>query len=302
MSEKIKVTIDIFSGRENPVIEFTGKQLQELKERLEPIGKVDLQSISAPLSTLGYRGLIIEQDGQIIPELPKKFRLLQGHSLTNSIAYMAKDDCIEDFICESASEKFPLDELHRFKELTDFRNIWDWDCIRYPWMPRCRGGFEIPPIKQVKCKCGPVYEPQWWNVPTIQPFNNCYNYATNLRTNTFAQPGQAAGAKYPSPIDCTGVKNGAIADKLENYDLDDMKCPKEGHLVALVVAPGWDYHWYRKGRDGYWTHKPGRTPVTNVDDNQALITDPRTANRGMYTEFCGFMIVKHGHIMIGRKP
>ena len=63
-------------------------------------------------------------------------------------------------------------------------------------------------------------------------------------------------------------------------------------------APGWDFHWYRKGRNGYWTHKPGGTPVTNLDNSAHLIPDPRTANRGPYTDFCTFMVVMHGHIKI----
>ena len=34
-----------------------------------------------------------------------------------------------------------------------------------------------------------------------------------------------------------------------------------------VMAPGVDYHWYRLGNDGYWSHKPGVTPATDVDDS-----------------------------------
>ena len=52
------------------------------------------------------------------------------------------------------------------------------------------------------------------------------------------------------------------------------------------------------GRDGLWTHKPGGNPVTNVDDSDNLITDPRNADRGPYTDFCSFMIVMNGHIKI----
>ncbi len=76
------------------------------------------------------------------------------------------------------------------------------------------------------------------------------------------------------------------------------KCPGEGHLVALVIAPGWDFPWYRKGRNGLWTHKPGGTPVTNLDNSGVTIPDPRTADRGPYTQFCTFMVVMHGHIKI----
>ncbi len=57
-------------------------------------------------------------------------------------------------------------------------------------------------------------------------------------------------------------------------------------------------NWYRKGRNGLWTHKPGGTQATNLDNSMNLITDPRTADRGGYTDFCTFMIVVHGHVKI----
>jgi hypothetical protein len=78
----------------------------------------------------------------------------------------------------------------------------------------------------------------------------------------------------------------------------DNHCCGDGHLVALVVGQHWDFHWYRKGRDGWWSHKPGRTAVTDLENWNQLIADPRQANRGNYTDFCTFMVVKHGHIRI----
>ncbi len=66
----------------------------------------------------------------------------------------------------------------------------------------------------------------------------------------------------------------------------------------LVIWPGVDFHWYRKGRNGYWSHKPGGTPATNIDNSGHFIPDPRTADRGGYTDFCTFMVVMHGHIKL----
>ena len=59
-------------------------------------------------------------------------------------------------------------------------------------------------------------------------------------------------------------------------------------LMALVIAPGWDYHWYRHQRGGFWGHKPGGTAARNVDNGNVLIVNPETCNRGPYTEFCGY--------------
>ena len=97
------------------------------------------------------------------------------------------------------------------------------------------------------CPCGPLYEPGWWNVPARQPYNNCYNYGTNVRTNTFAQPGRAAGADVLVPHLRVRRRPAAIADELIDSPGADNKCPNEGHLVALVVAPGWDYHLVPEG-------------------------------------------------------
>jgi hypothetical protein len=99
-------------------------------------------------------------------------------------------------------------------------------------------------------------------------------------------------------LTCASVRPAAVADGLIARPSANNRCPGEGHLVALVIAPGIDFHWYRKGRNGYWSHKPGSTPVINLDNSNHLIPDPRTADRGMYTQFCTFMVVMHGHIKI----
>ena len=112
--------------------------------------------------------------------------------------------------------------------------------------------------------------------------------------------GFAAGQQYASVL-CSDVIPAAVLDGLIDNPNADNKCPKEGHLVALVSAPppGWhDYHWYRKGRNGRWTHKPGPGAATNLDNSANLISDPRTADRGLYVDFCTFMTVMHGHTKI----
>ena len=65
-----------------------------------------------------------------------------------------------------------------------------------------------------------------------------------------------------------------------------------------MVGRDFDFHWYRKGRNGYWTHKPGGTEVTDVDNSGDPIADPRNADRDGYTSFCTFMVVMHGHVKI----
>jgi hypothetical protein len=290
----VTVTIDVFSGRPNPSVVVDGPEERELLERLRPAREAR-RSEAAPFdeSALGYRGIIIHAVGRRPRGVPADLRVVNRLALGEQGAYGIADEAFEDFVCGSTGPFRPVfgddPKLPGFlrKELRRVRDHWGtW--TRPPHI--------VWPVRPV-CPCGPLYEPAWWNVPARQPFNNCYNYGTNVRTNTYAQPGLAAGAMYAS-LTCPAVKTAAVADELIDDPGADNKCPKEGHLVALVVAPGWDFHWYRKGRNGRWSHKPGGTPVTNLDNSSAIITDPRTADRGPYTDFCTFMVVMHGHVRI----
>jgi len=142
----------------------------------------------------------------------------------------------------------------------------------------------------------PPYSPGYWNdAGLIQSWNNCYNYGNNKRTDTYAQPGRAAGAQYPRPITCNGVYNAAIDDGLDMVQASG-DCPsgyfKKTDKLALVVAPGSsfnDFHWYRLGTDGKWSHKPGGGRATDLDNSGNPISNPQTANRGLYTDFCGYL-------------
>ncbi|HEX8918556.1 MAG TPA: peptidoglycan-binding domain-containing protein [Chloroflexota bacterium] len=135
--------------------------------------------------------------------------------------------------------------------------------------------------------CTPSFTPADWNDGgTVQRNNNCYNYSSDIRTDTFAQPGRGSGHPF-STLDCSSVGAGAQADGLTPVSCDQPDCPKCGHRMALVIWPGQDFHWYRRDIDGTWSHKPGQTRARNVDNSGRSITDPRTADRGPYTDFCG---------------
>jgi hypothetical protein len=288
----LRITIDVYSGRPNPVLTLEGPEEEEALERLRPGEKVAARAMPPlPESVLGYRGMVVEVIGKAARGLPKRFRVANGDLIGPRLSARASDPRFEDFICGSTGpirflpepeklSKFLLVEIERLGELRR-----KWKTIKPKWP------------KRVSCRCAPLYEPAWWNVPAIQPHNNCYNYGTDYRTNTFAQPGRAAGAIWTS-LTCAGVLPAAVADALIDKPGANNKCPPEGHLVALVIAPGIDYHWFRKGRNGYWSHKPGSTPVTNLDNGGVTIPDPRTADRGIYTQFCTFMVVMHGHVRI----
>jgi hypothetical protein len=120
----------------------------------------------------------------------------------------------------------------------------------------------------------------------IQGCNNCYNYGCDKRTDNYAQPG---GGLSMSQMNCGDATSGALADGLRPCTTGH--CHPCHHRVALVIAPGDDYHWYRQGPDGMWSHKRGCAAAKNVDESNNPIADPSTADRGPYTDFCGYFCV-----------
>jgi hypothetical protein len=128
------------------------------------------------------------------------------------------------------------------------------------------------------------YNPGFWNTPTVQPHNNCYNYAMNFRSDTFAQPGTISG--HPNSVmQCANVAAAA------NFDGCKATCSGPNKNVALVIWPGRDYHWYRYHSNGFWGHKPGGTPARNTDNRGRVIggsLNPQNCDRGPYTIFCGY--------------
>jgi hypothetical protein len=293
----LRVTFDIFSGRPNPVVDLDAADSARLLARLQPAANLRGANAVPPReSILGYRGLIVEQVGRASSKLPQKSRVVNGRLFAPKTAWRLRSADVEDFIlglpAVARSKAFPKDLIALLRnQAAPTNGTIGSDSI-------FSSSFEAP-VK--KCPCAPLYEPDWWNSPDnswqIMVYNNCYNYACNYRTDTFAQPGRASGQMYEA-LTCAAVKPAALRDDLMEYGSKTIRCPKEGTLVSLVIFPGGDFHWYRMGRDGLWTHKPGGTPVTNLDNSGNLITDPRNADRGPYTDFCSFMIVMHGHIKI----
>ena len=149
----------------------------------------------------------------------------------------------------------------------------------------------------------PPYGPSFWNSSSRQYYNNCYNYSTNVATNTFAQPGAAfAGNRNhitSANMNCPAVTWFAALDGTVGYaegqsslrfmgNTDPGTCALGGTKVALVIDPGYDYHWYRLDSNNRWSHKRGQTQAKDRDESGHYIYNPETANRAGYTEFCGY--------------
>ncbi|PKK84761.1 MAG: hypothetical protein CVT49_00995 [candidate division Zixibacteria bacterium HGW-Zixibacteria-1] len=150
----------------------------------------------------------------------------------------------------------------------------------------------------------PPYEPAYWNDAATVTCNNCYNYGCNIKTNTYAQPGYAHGASHSTT--CPTVTSAAQADGLMVTNIDKA-CRDCYHIVALVIAPNQDYHWYRLDDNGRWSHKMGPYPASDRDGTGNLITNPETADRKVYNGpdivrdysiFCGYFCVDKNNVVI----
>ncbi|WDV44354.1 hypothetical protein PV797_12540 [Clostridiaceae bacterium M8S5] len=139
------------------------------------------------------------------------------------------------------------------------------------------------------------YNPSIWN--NKAGFNNCYQYAvlkSCCREEFYPlQPGDISGD--PLTILSKSAIIIAVKKDLEGdiYETTKYAIPTNGYRkVALVIAPDRDYHWYEQNSDGYWSHKPGIAEVTNLDDSGNVISDPETCDRGDYTIFAGWFMVR----------
>lgn len=138
-----------------------------------------------------------------------------------------------------------------------------------------------------------------------QPNNNCYNYACNIATNSFAIPGRKRLVRLipaHKSISAAGVIAAAKADGLIEIGRDPMKLAEalrilanerrrgrlqDGHLVALLISKAdskihWkgDFHFVRcdsiSGRS--WSQKDGPDQVTDFDFAGKKISNPSISN------------------------
>lgn len=304
----IKVTVDLFSGRPNPAWIINDKRGDEL---LKKIAK-NRQIISRPdggYDGLGFRGITIEMLGdEKEGKMPSVFTIANGISKDQKTSIQLAREIVDQM---PGYEKFNMD-VHKLTPINkEMQKIIMGGIDSYEKdLEKIRKYIKIKPVqirssairvtvKDSDCKSCKYEEskfnPDFWNAdPNVRIHNNCYNYGRNWKTNTFAQPGRFSGITLSlSQMACADVKAAAMQDGLvERCNcLPQSEYPRR--LMALVIAPGRDYHWYRKQKNGFWGHKPGGTNARNIDNSSVLVTDPRTCDRGAgtslnYTDFCGF--------------
>lgn len=150
-----------------------------------------------------------------------------------------------------------------------------------------------------------------YNSSAYQQNNNCYTYALTYYFNPvtgykYATKGQNPGQMSGNSIGISDLVNAtttktkfeAAMTKDFNYfggkwnEISASDQPQPGYFkVALVLAPGEDYHWYRQLSNGTWAHKPGNTKAVDYDSSNYLIYQPQSCARNHlynYTEFIAF--------------
>jgi hypothetical protein len=151
----LRITIDVFSGRPNPVVEVSGSQAKEVLERIKPEGalsKREVDFLTRP--HLGYRGLIFEQIGVQTRSLPRTFRVVRGTMLGPDGARRTAIEELEDFLFRRSGP------LAKVKVAPGFQRFLAREVVRFH-----RAKFKFPRKihKPPRCRCAPDYEPSWWN-------------------------------------------------------------------------------------------------------------------------------------------
>ncbi len=293
----LKVELDIFSGRENPTWILDEDESREILTQIaDNRGVVDTQD--SGFDGLGYRGLVLEVSDDTLSEdfgLPTEFKIAggagdfsKGMAIAKQLVEGHRED-LKKVVFEGDFISEVLQEMEAFESLRAKISEGSIETTEDGAREKGEGGDDEEAAPRICCRIERGrFNPGFWNNDAnVRRNNNCYNYGRNWRTNTFAQPGRASG-DYPNPMQCGEVSQAALHDGAHRrYDcFPDTERPR--WVMALVVGPGWDYHWYRWQCEGFWGHKPGGTAAKNTDNSGRVIWNPQTCDRGRYTDFCGY--------------
>lgn len=274
----IIVTLDMYSGRQNPSWELSDADAKKFIKMMSKKKEIATTTSPGSLGKLGYRGLVVTHSAAPVVSDIMQLRVFDGIVEPASLTapnIIDNDSEVETFLIETAGGSLGADELNYIKGEVE-KNV--------------KGGVANS-FLQYKMLAAPPYNPSKWNSSeAVRLSNNCYNYANDKITNTFAQPGKGSGQEGPYPPSCPDTGQAAVRDGqivVKNPDVT----PSDGQIVALVVSstPGFfDYHWYRRDSNGMWSHKPGQTAAKNTDNSGSTISSPETCDRGPYNFFCGY--------------
>jgi hypothetical protein len=210
-----KVRLLAFSGHADPVFSVNSShpKFNDVEGYLEQAkGKLDSTQTVASDPGLGYRGFLVNENGQYHHIVHRETAVFQkllleigAESIISPPLYDVVLKCIET----------DLDRLRTFsaRECTDC-------CVS--------GDVKNPGPPPNFCK--------WNKIEFVMEKNNCYNYATDTMTCTFASPGRGTAglvklSSAPMKLDRVFLK-AAISDGLEPID------PHPSMDQPIPVPPG----------------------------------------------------------------
>jgi hypothetical protein len=293
----LKIELLVFSGRDNPTWE-TSDSVQTKKIINSLAASRDIYSLQHPPSILGFMGIMVD-----LTDLGDDIRLGLPEKLwiwpSSSSGYISKLQLLRILLATAPAEYTPLIQtLNLINHEAISRN----SAFLSEYQSSVEDvSFFVPGLsdsytftKQNDKSCAiETSSPNFpfWNNPSVLAQNNCYAYACNRRTNTFAQPGRSSGISFmqslQSVIYCS--QHDGLVSRYECV-------PDSPRFIIALVATSdytsdWDYHWYRLHDDGSWGHKPGRTMATNRDNSGNIIRDPENCDRGNYIQWGGYFYV-----------
>ncbi|MDR3495183.1 MAG: hypothetical protein P4L82_11340 [Ancalomicrobiaceae bacterium] len=275
----MNLSIDLYSGRTNPAWALPASFSGLVFDLLADLGFVRNLFGASRVTNLGYRGLniVIPPDLAVRNNIPATFIIpFNDPDLHQQL--------FREIIALCRLIGFAgAEEMSRIAEviLKLIQGILKRRVVPTP-APGGKSGCDYEML---------TFDPAPWNDPNFILTNNCYAYATNKRDKypSKPQPGLGSGKIFDK---ITGPDVAAAAKRDGAHDLNDCFADSEKPrmLVALVIWPGEDYHWYRKHPD-CWGHKPGSTAARNYDNSNKTISNPETCDRGPYTEFTGYFLI-----------
>lgn len=276
-----KVTIDVFSGRQNPSWILSFKEGEQLLDRINN-GGVRIEEYNPNNPSFGvYNGFLVSK--AFVPTRESKF-YKQLQNLPDVF------HVIGDKTLTSEEESWLLKTANGLisNDANLSKAIWYRVEFANQFNPP-RNREEMSEV-QKSSQCFLAYTQHdfgFWNDSWAHMwYNNCYNYAAGIRTGTIAQPGRASGQEVTPQFICDDVRDAAIMDGMRD------NCNGTNFYVGLAVTlDGFDYHFWRKIDDNEWGHKPGHGSARNFDFSNNLINNPKQSDRGVYSIWCGYYYI-----------
>jgi hypothetical protein len=274
-TNEYKIELLIFSGRVNPTVTINETEYKSLTKLIEDNKSHESQTTRV----MGYKGFLIPTIGIHLHGFneAEKYLLtffkdtIPNSTYHNILELIEKEYIISDVISTN---------------LRYLEDIEDDQCEKIP----IRGLDSYPEFNPESDDLGCF--------KAKKNYNNCYNYGTDIVTNTFAQPGLGSGQQFRN-VSCPSLNVALGSDGLVHMGNDFSKKLENGHYVALLIHPNTDFHFVRLDVDGYWSHKPGAWDVTNKDNNGNVITDPSKQDFSPWFRFCAYYAVVPSKVTIG---